>query len=708
MENLGRGVVALRKSSTSVLVSWRLLGFDPGGIGFNVYRSANGGVPVKINPEVMSGGTNYTDSSANLAQDNVYTVRPVIDGVEGAASGGFTLSAHHAVEPAIRIPLSPLPGTDYQTKFVWVGDLDGDGEYDYVLDRLAPFRPDNNDFGQGNQYLEAYKRDGTRLWQIDLGPSSRYTYNISPGATTLSMGMYDGATVYDLDGDGKAEVILKVADGVVFGDGTRFTNADPEQQSIAVIDGLTGKPLATRAFPNYFYAQAGRLGTQLGIGYADGVHPSIYFWGRNRNADKSFNDIFASWSWSGDSTITENWVFPLVGQRGKAASHQMRIIDVDGDGKDEIASGNFMINGDGTLRYQLENVGHGDRFYIGKMDPDSADMQGYGVQQDNPNGMLEYYYNATTGKLQWSHSTTPGNLIDVGRGLAADIDARYPGFEAWSFSGVYNGPTGTLTQASTSRYPWPSQLVWWDADALSENLNGSVVEKWLPETGTDLRLATLYHYGAYIYGNNPMFIGDILGDWRTEIVTMAKAHTELLIFSTDIPTDIRAYTMAHNPAYRNHMTIKGYMQSPTLDYYFGHGMRTAPVPKIRYAGSGTIQAETALLSGGVTIAADRSGYYGTGFVNFPTSGGSVLFKHLDGGAGGVRTVTIRYANGGTAARTGLLKLNGVTQSISFPSTGGWTRWSTMTLELALAPGTANAIALEANGHGLANIDELTL
>src|SRR5215207_4737641 len=66
MENLGRGVVAVRATSTSAFISWRLLGLDPAGIGFNVYRSATGGAPVKLNATPLTGGTNYTDSTANL------------------------------------------------------------------------------------------------------------------------------------------------------------------------------------------------------------------------------------------------------------------------------------------------------------------------------------------------------------------------------------------------------------------------------------------------------------------------------------------------------------------------------------------------------------------------------------------------------------------------------------------------------------------
>jgi hypothetical protein len=704
MENLGRGVVAVRAATASAFISWRLLGLDAPDTAFNVYRSANGAAPVKLNGTPLTGGTNYTDTTANFTLANTYTVRPVVGGVEQAPSEGFLLTANHAIEPMMRIPLAPLPGASYETKYLWVGDLDGDGEYDFVVDRLAPLDATNNDIGLGNQYLEAYKRDGTRLWQIDLGPNSRNTYNIHPGSTTLSMGMYDGVTVYDLDGDGKAEVVLKVANGVKFGDGTTFTDPDNEKQYIAVLNGMTGTPLATRPFPTTFYTQGGALGTQLGIGYADGVSPTIYFWGRNRNKDKTFNNVFASWSWKGGSTITENWVLPLTEKDGYWPSHQMRIIDLDGDGKDEVLTGNFAINSNGTARYQLPGVIHGDRFYVGKFDSISGGMRGYGIQQNNPSGLLEYYYDATNGNILWSHSTTPGTLVDVGRGIVGDIDPASPGFEVWSYrGGVFNGSNVQLTATN----PWPNQILWWDGDLRTEEIGSEVIDKWNPVAGAKTRVLTMYHNGCSFGGrDNPVFFGDILGDWRTEVVCTNSAMTELQIFTTNIPTTTRLYTMMHNPAYRNHTTLKGYMQSPLPDYYLGEGMSPPPAPNIRYVGGGTRQAESATLGGGTIVATDRAGYQGTGFIDFPASGGSAQFDQIAGGPGGVKTMTIRYANGNPTPRTGVLKVNGVAQSIRFNITGSWTTWATMNVPVTLAAGSNNTVRFESTGQDLGNIDEI--
>ena len=178
MESLGRGVVAVRASGSSVLVSWRLLGLDPDGIGFNVYRSTGGGAAVRLNGSVITGGTNYLDTSANLGQANSYHVRPVVNGAEQAASGSFTLRANSATEPVVRVPLR-ANGT---VKFVWAGDLDGDGEYDYVVDRQT-----------SPQKLEAYRRDGTFLWAMDLGPNSTDQNNIEGGSSTIDVGHNDGS-----------------------------------------------------------------------------------------------------------------------------------------------------------------------------------------------------------------------------------------------------------------------------------------------------------------------------------------------------------------------------------------------------------------------------------------------------------------------------------------------------------------------------------
>ncbi|MGW2115178.1 rhamnogalacturonan lyase family protein [Streptomyces zhihengii] len=570
MESLDRGVVAVRADADSVFVSWRLLGLEPEGTGFNVYRSTAGGSWTKLNAATLTKGTNFTDDGADLTRENRYRVKAVVAGSEGAASAAFTLTADHADEPAVRIPLRD----GGSIKYAWVGDLDGDGAYDFVIDRTA-----------ATQGLEAYTSKGTFLWAVDMGPNSADQDNIEPGSAAISTGHWDGVTVYDFDGDGRAEVAVRVGDGVTFGDGTVHEEADDVRQSIAILDGRTGAPRATAPVPGD-YASDGPMGARFGVGHLDGTTPSLVAYMKNRVGSGGFNLMYTAWRFDGDE-LTRQWKW-LRGDRAASDGHNTRIIDVDGDGTDEIAEIGFLLDGDGTLRYSLadQGIGHGDRFHIGDLDPARPGLEGYGVQQDHPGGLREYYYDARTGTVLWKH--VESGVTDVGRGLAADIDPRHSGMEVWSFSGIHNARSNRLTEPDTSLAPWPQLAFQWDGDLSSELLNNGRFEQWDPEnpkpSGSLPRLLSTWTYGAADAsgGYNPLLYGDILGDWREEAVYKNTDDDELIVFTTDIPTDTRLYTPAHNPAYRNAMTLHGYMQSHHTDYYLGSGMATPPRPDIAY------------------------------------------------------------------------------------------------------------------------------
>ena len=137
----------------------------------------------------------------------------------------------------------------------------------------------------------------------------------------------------------------------------------------------------------------GPMAASFGIGYLDGVHPSLVAKMKNRVGDGDFNQMFVAYDYNGTS-ITQRWKYisaPVDSDNG----HNIRIVDVNGDGKDDIADTAQVINSDGTLLYNMRNgtpsIGHGDRFYIGDLDPNRPGLEGYGVQQNNPSFMTEYY-----------------------------------------------------------------------------------------------------------------------------------------------------------------------------------------------------------------------------------------------------------------------------------------------------------------------------
>lgn len=576
MENLGRGVVAVRLSPNSTFISWRLLGLDVDGIGFNIYRSTNGVNATRLNSEVLFNGTNYVDSTADLTQSNMYWVHSVIGGNEQSLSSGtFTLPANNAQEPVVRVPLK----SGDRIKYVWVGDFDADGEYDYLIDRHGT-----------QQGLEAYRRDGEFLWRVNMGPNSENQNNIEPGSSGIDVGHWDGVTVYDVDSDGIAEVIVRIANRVVFGDGQIFKEgASDDEQFIAVLDGRTGALRGSVKIRND-YIEHGPFAARLGVGFLDGRRPHIVAFMKNRQDNKIFNRNLAAWTFDG-SKVVEEWVYDDQNAGSGSDGHNTRIVDVDGDGKDELGEIMFLLNGNGTLKYDLtvSGIGHGDRWQIAKMDPHRPGLQGYGVQQNNPDKLWEYYYDATDGEILWKHYGD--EVTDIGRGSVGDIDPNHPGMESWSAggSGLYNMPSGTLIEDDTSMSPWAHLSVWWDGDDTTELYNDGKLEKWdaaHPTTSGKLpRIFRIDKYGAINPGDpNPGFLGDILGDWREEVITTNAAYDELIIFTTDQVTERRLYTLAHNPAYRNGMTLKGYLQNAHVDYFIGHEMETPPKPNIRYVG----------------------------------------------------------------------------------------------------------------------------
>ncbi|MBR1554463.1 MAG: hypothetical protein IJ644_03595 [Oscillospiraceae bacterium] len=463
VEKLDRGTYAVN-AGTSVFISWRLLANDEPDIGFNVYRTT-GGETVKLNSEPLTGGTNYTDITADLTKDNTYYVTTVYNNVETPTDGSFTLKAGASVftkgnnGSAQIIPIKE-GGTIH---FVWVGDFNQDGAYDFLVDRCT----------DDHQKLEAYLNDGTYLWTLDLGVNSENKNNISPGASTIDVGMWDGATVYDIDMDGSAEVLVRIADGVTFGNGKTFSNSSGGNgQAIAVIDGMTGALEASVNLPQD-YMSVGPMACMMEIGYLDGVNPALVCWIKNRNADKSFNSMMVAYGYAGGTEFKQLWKYDAKNMGG-AEAHQFRVEDVDYDGKDEVLHMGYALNGDGTLRYQVKDVIHGDRWHVTAFSnaQNGKEMWGYGVQQRNPSTLLEYIYNASTGELLWTNYGGDGT-VDIGRGDIGDVDPTHEGYEVWSFQGMYDMNGNKISDTNA----YPSLKLYWDGDLLSESYNDSKIEK---------------------------------------------------------------------------------------------------------------------------------------------------------------------------------------------------------------------------------------
>ncbi|WP_369174032.1 hypothetical protein AB5J49_41450 [Streptomyces sp. R28] len=585
VENLDRGLVAV-PSGEGTFLSWRLLGTEYArygdAIAFNVYEDGR-----RLNRAPVTRSTTYQDNTPG-AGTGTYAVRAIVGGREQRPSPAALDFAQGYAE----IPLAAADG--YTVQHAWPGDLDGDGRYELVVSRLAQTR-DRPDL------LEAYTLTGERLWRVDLGPGS-YTQVGGNGANdpapaaisgSTAIGGYrndDNVTVHDLDGDGRAEVLVHTADGTTFADGAKVTAASPANQFVSVIDGATGTERTRQPVPDDFVTD-GPSGGHFGIAHLDGAHPSLVTKlvtrvGARRGA---FRILFQTWDFNG-TDLTRRWKYVVPADSGATSFHQIRTVDVDQDGTDEIADGNYVVNSDGTLRYVVDGAGHGDRFHIADLDPDRPGLEGFAIQQAELGVVPKfpwYYYDADTGErlvtgrhpADWENDTD----IDVGRGSTGDIDPHHPGYEYWTSTadvtapgaGVYNVRDGKVSTTT----PSVNFRIWWDGDKASELLDHTHVEKWDPATETS---AKIFEPAGVVSGprNATPFYGDLLGDWREEILAETADHTALRLYTTTEPTRTRLYTLAQNPEYRLGWTVRGYLQSTYTDYYLGTETRRVPKPTI--------------------------------------------------------------------------------------------------------------------------------
>lgn len=600
IEELNRGLIAVYKGGTNAYLSWRLLAKDDWSIGFNVYRSTAGATAVKLNATPITNSTNYTDTNCDNTKQNEYFVRTVVDGVELETSEKFTMAANTPWRQFFPIPLQATNST-YDVLHVYVGDIDGDGDFDYIVKR----------FPQDAKYnyilLECYLNDGTFKWRIDLGPNVE-TYISSMTAPVL---------VADFNGDGKAEIIAKTGEGTIFGDGTKIDDTDGDNKTDYNSHDGSGTYANVMTGPEFISYINGETGTEIdrnnfiargkssdwGDNYGarmnfimssicsfDGIKPGIVL---SRGPGESMaveawdiinNKLSKKWSWSAKGKTFS------VG--GWTDFHQIQCIDVDADGKDEISWGACMMNPNGTVRYTTELI-HGDRFQITDINPNRAGLEAFAIQQNNTTLLASAIYDASTGTMLKKWYTT--SKQDIGRGDVADVDPYSPGMELFDL-GSNNLHASDGTEAVTGARPYPNVSIWWDADlqreffvGIGSNGYNPAINKWNVTSQKEERLFTMYNdWGSYSiispYAGRASFIGDIFGDWREEIALETADHTTLRIYTSNAETSYRIYTLMQNPAYRNAATSKGYLCTKYTDYFLGAGMTTPPKPNIAIIG----------------------------------------------------------------------------------------------------------------------------
>lgn len=553
------------------------------------------------------------------SEEATYTVRPVFANGNlprglmttdlALLTSSWTLPAH-APYGYLDIPLNPpvleadgtpsrLVTVNYSANDATMADLDGDGQLEIILKWDPSNSRDNSQSGLTSPtILEALRLDGTSMWRVNLG------CNIRSGAH------YTPFIVADLDGDGRAELLVRTSDGTIDGQGNvlgdakadhrRHPNTDnyqangnPREQFrgpgwpnnmpknvrrggfiykgpewVICFDGRTGQAISTVDYipergeltdwgDNY----ANRSDRFLAAcGYLDGQHLSAIFC-----RGYYTRSVLAAYDFDGKD-LKVRWVFdtntPEWASYAGQGNHNLRVGDVDGDGCDEITYGSMAVDHDGRGLYNT-GFGHGDAMHLTAFLPNDDALQIWDCHENKRDG--SDFRDARTGKVLFQILSNQ----DVGRCMAADIDPTNPGLEMWSSaSGGICNIHGEVID-STTRTPI-NFGIWWDGDLLREMLDHETVSKYHPRTR-----ANLIKFEDCTFNNgsksNPALCADVIGDWREEVLTRTKDNRHLRLYVSPLPTKYRFHTFLSEPVYRHSLVMQnvGYNQPTNVGFYFG-------------------------------------------------------------------------------------------------------------------------------------------
>jgi len=542
-ETLDRGLVVVAAGDGRTYLSWRLLDTDPPGVAFNVLRRSGSGAESKLTARPIAATTDFIDTSGAADAATSWRVAAVVDGREAKPMPGDTWTG----PPANGYRSIRLRDDVRSADRVGVGDLNGDGAWDFVVKHpTGTVDPGRRVPSKDTYKIDAYDgKTGAAMWRIDLG------WNINHGIWFSPM------IVRDLDGDGKAEVCLRTAPYAAtreeaFDGGKGFVLEGPEY--LTVYSGETGKEITRvdwieRGKSQDWADHSGNRGSRhmMGVAYLDGKTPAVLVvrgtyglmkidaWTLRNGA------LTKVWRWT-----NERQPFMYQGQ----GQHSIKVGDIDGDGADEILNGSIAIDNDGRTMWGT-GLGHGDRFYLSDIDPDRPGLEvWYTIEDPHPRNGVSLW-DARTGTLLFG--TTEATMDNqVAGGLAGDIDSSLPGMEVWGDKFFFSAGGDVLP----GPVPPQNELVWWDADLLRELHSRSSITKW---KGAEIGRTE----------GSVQHVADLTGDWREEIVTVANG--ELRIYTTSIPAADRRVTLMQDPLYRNDVTHRsmGYPHVPMTSYYLG-------------------------------------------------------------------------------------------------------------------------------------------
>jgi hypothetical protein len=374
---INRGLVALPKEKKQIFLSWRNLPGDPKGCSYEVLRKTNDKEQDKLESAAIVDKTAYSDHKVEIGKRYIYAVRWVKENNKGPISKLTGITASAEDRRAISIDIGEAIG---QARVV-TGDLTGDGEMEIVAVHSKNWDIDPNKKwwkkSEDTIKVTAFRKNGSRLWQIDLG------WGIEAG------GNYSPIVLWDLDADGRSEVVLK----------TNKSNNPKEYKSerLTLLEGVSGKIIREVSWPT-----TQDLGGQynndsrnfLAIAHLDGKNPyiiaarGIYNTQRIWAYDNQLNFVWERVIGRDNNALKNilNYkekikrVLARIKKDRNHGSHSLPVADIDDDGKEEILWGEHCLDEYGKDKWIIERTpyrGHPDVVFVADIFPSNPGKEIY-------------------------------------------------------------------------------------------------------------------------------------------------------------------------------------------------------------------------------------------------------------------------------------------------------------------------------------------